>query len=204
MSLILGLLIKLIYTLPVVALLIYIYLYFFQYSDKIEKAKVGQQSKSLDACKDPFTQENITCKSKEGDNIKCENYFDVNRTNMIQRRCVCEKMKNCRARFPVVNGCGPVKLVGDKSPFDKFLQKDTTQCCNEHDECTNSKQDTGLCSEEFTRCLKNVNDYSPTGLFARNMLGHIVKTTHWKIFGGPLLRKCNAKQLKNFSALRHF
>ena len=157
MSLILGLLIKLIYTLPVVALLIYIYVYFFQYSDNIEKAKVGQQSKSLDACKDPFTQENITCKSMpKGDEIKCENYFDMNRTNMIQRRCVCENMKNCVNRFPLNNGCGPSNMVGDKSPLNDILDKQTTQCCNEHDYCSHYKADTGLCSEEFTKCLKNV------------------------------------------------
>ena len=207
MSFILGLPIKLIYTLPVVALLIYIYLYFFQYSDKIEKAKVTTtiKSKSLDACEDPYTQENVTCKSMpEGDEIRCENYFDMNRTNLIQRRCVCKNMKNCVNRFPLNNGCGPSHMVGNKSPLDQFLHKNTTQCCNEHDTCAHFKADTGLCSDEFTKCLKNVNDYSPTGVFVRNFLGHVVKTSHWTMLGGPALHKCNSRQLKNFSALRRF
>jgi len=122
---------------------------------------------------------------KRNDLISCHLYMD--RKNMIQKKCSCGH-KNKPTGFPkfitmpnfVVNGCGP-RGMGPDSAANKFLLPQTVSCCNAHDLCMNDKiVDSGVCAEEFTQCLKHVPDFSTMGVFRRNLLDHMVKTSSYK------------------------
>ena len=128
---------------------------------------------------------------KGRDLISCNYYLDKNM--MVQRKCSCGPI-NKSVQFPnfVINGCGPMSVgrgIG-KNPFNSLVSFQEITCCNKHDRCMNQIVDSGVCAEEFTKCLRSINDYSMLGSFKRNVMVHFVRTSSYDQIVSPAEHKC--------------
>lgn len=143
---------------------------------------------SYELCSQYKKTDTFTCVTKENKTVSCFMYFD-HLTNMIQRRCLCEPNFRIASRNPTINGCGPHSF-GENNFMTQLLDKNTTKCCSQHDQCFNNLVDTGKCSHYFSQCLAKIPDYSPIGVFTRNLFDHFVKTGSNQLLHDPYRYVC--------------
>ena len=160
----------------------------FPYHHELPKRPTVPIPKNSD-CKDP--------KGKKSENkknlVSCYNYMD--KKNMIQRRCTCGPSNtSITPRRIVLNGCGPSEMGETNTLANQFLHKQTIACCMVHDGCMAQVVDSGVCANEFSKCLDKVPDYSLIGKFRRNVLAHWVQTSSSTFLKPPSEYTCTPIQ----------
>lgn len=131
---------------------------------------------------------------KKGDLISCSSYMDKN--NMIQRKCKCQASREIQSSVITINGCG------DKMTFNSFLKPKTISCCNLHDICMSKVVDSGVCANEFSACLKKVQDFTIFGIFKRNMMDHAVRTSSYQFILRPQGYSCHPIEATRLKTLQ--
>ena len=144
---------------------------------RASRASLTYKKNVIPDCNDLKGKNHNKCR-RGRDVLSCHNYMDKNQH--IQRKCTCGP-SNTTIGLPNfgINGCGPRELGRTDSSANQFLHKDTVKCCDQHDICMSRLVDSGPCARRFNTCLKKVQDFSMLGMFKRNMMGWMVRTSSY-------------------------